>query len=129
MPRHFFLILATLMLVPAGVWRTSGAGRPIGQEQGPTERPFTIVAKKYSFAPPRIEVYEGDLVRIGLKTVDIDHSFTIDGYRISKRVTAGHPVTFGFRADHAGSFQIYCDLRIDDGCRQMKGELVVKPRR
>lgn len=104
-------------------------GRAVAQEQGPTERPFTVVEKKYSFTPARIEVFEGDLVRIELKTEDIAHSFTIDGYRISKRVSPRHPVTFDFRADHVGTFPIYCNLQVDEGCRKMKGELVVKPRR
>ena len=103
-------------------------GRLAAQEQGPTERPFSILAKKYSFAPARIEVYEGDLVRVDLRTADIDHSFTIDSYRIAKRVTTNHPVTFDFRADRAGTFPIYCDLKIDDGCRRMKGEFIVRPR-
>ena len=98
------------------------------QQQGPTERPFTVVAKKFSFTPSRIEVYEGDLVRIELKTDDMAHSFTIDGYRISKRVSPRRPVTFEFRADHAGTFPIYCNLQLDDGCRKMKGELVVRKR-
>jgi cytochrome c oxidase subunit 2 len=120
MPRFLFVVLAIGLV---------GADGGLFQEQGPTEKPFTIIAKKYSFTPARIEVNEGDLVRIELRTADIDHSFTIDGYRISKRVTPKHAVTFDFRADHAGTFSIYCDLKIDDGCRRMKGELVVRPRR
>ena len=39
------------------------------------------------------------------------------------------PITFEFRADQAGTFPFYCNLQIDDGCRQMRGELVVKPRK
>jgi heme/copper-type cytochrome/quinol oxidase subunit 2 len=38
-------------------------------------------------------------------------------------------VTFEFRADRAGTFPFYCNLTIDDGCREMRGELVVTPRR
>ena len=54
---------------------------------------------------------------------------TIDAYRISKRVSPGAPVTFEFRADREGTFPFYCNLQIDDGCRQMRGELIVRPRR
>ena len=61
-------------------------------------------------------------------TDDIAHSLTIDEYRIAKRAAPGHPVTFEFRADRAGPFRYYCNLQIEDGCRQMHGELVVKPR-
>ena len=59
----------------------------------------------------------------------IAHSFTIDAYRIAKRVSPGHPVVFEFRADKPGTFPIYCNLQIDEGCRQMKGELIVKQKK
>jgi heme/copper-type cytochrome/quinol oxidase subunit 2 len=99
------------------------------QDQSPTARPFAVTARRYRFDPPRIEVYQDDLVRIELKTSDIPHSLTVDAYRISKKVEPGKPVTFEFRADRAGTFPFYCNLQIEDGCRQMRGELVVKPRR
>ena len=99
------------------------------QDQGPIARPVVIVARKYRFDPPRIEVNQDDLVRVQLSTADIAHSMTIDDYRIAKRVSPGLPVTFEFRADKAGTFPIYCNLQIDEGCRQMRGELVVKPRK
>ena len=110
--------------VPA---RAEGAAS-LSESQGPTERPFLVNAHRYSFDPPRLEVFEGDLVKIELRTLDIAHSFTIDAYRISKRAGPGQPVSFEFRAERAGTFPIYCNLQIDEGCRTMHGELVVKPR-
>ena len=101
----------------------------VAQEQGPTARPFAVTAHRYKFDPPRIEVFQDDLVRIELKTDDIAHSMTLDAYRISKRVSPGQPVTFEFRADKAGTFPFYCNLQAEDGCRQMRGEIVVKPRK
>jgi plastocyanin len=73
--------------------------------------------------PPPVRVHP-----VELHTEDIAHSLTIDAYRIAKRVGPGHPVTFEFRADRAGTFRYYCNLQIEDGCRQMHGELVVRPR-
>ena len=99
------------------------------QVQGPTERPFSVTARRYAFLPTRIEVFEGDLVKIELRTEDIAHSLTIDDYRIAKRVGPGQPVTFEFRAERAGTFPFYCDLQNEAGCRKMRGELVVKPHR
>ena len=99
------------------------------QDQGPTERPFSISAHRYAFNPPRIEVNQDDLVKIELRADDITHSLTIDDYRIAKRAAPGHPVTFEFRADRAGTFPYYCNLQIEDGCRQMRGQLVVRPRK
>jgi nitrous-oxide reductase len=99
------------------------------QDQGPTEKPFSVRAHRYAFEPARLEVNQDDLVKIELRTSDIAHSFTIDGYRIAKRVGPGVPVTFEFRADRAGTFPFYCNLTVEDGCRQMRGVLVVKTRK
>ncbi|MBI3401779.1 MAG: cupredoxin domain-containing protein [Acidobacteria bacterium] len=99
------------------------------QDPGPAAKPFSVTARRYTFDPPRIEVTQDDLVKIDLQTSDIAHSMTIDAYRIAKRVSPGQPVTFEFRADRPGTFPFYCNLQIEDGCRQMRGELVVRPRR
>ena len=107
--------------------RTIGATG--GQDRDPAIHSVTVTASRYRFDPPVIEVSQGDLVRVELHTKDIAHSFTIDVYRIAKRVGPAVPVTFEFRADQAGTFPYYCSLQIDDGCRQMRGQLVVKPRR
>jgi len=121
--------IVLLVALAAGGLFLERAGRASAQEQQPAVRTFSVTAKRYSFTPPRIEVAEDDVVKIELKTEDIAHSFTIDAYRIAKRVSPGHPVSFEFRADKPGTFPIYCNLQIDEGCRQMKGELVVKPRK
>jgi heme/copper-type cytochrome/quinol oxidase subunit 2 len=98
------------------------------QESGEAHS-FRVVARKYSFSETRIEVRQNDLVKITFETADIPHSFTIDEpYRIAKRAAPGHPVVFEFRADKVGTFDYYCNLKIDDGCRKMKGQLVVTTR-
>jgi heme/copper-type cytochrome/quinol oxidase subunit 2 len=97
------------------------------QEGG--ERTFTIAAHKYAFTPARIDVQQDDLVRVTFSTDDIAHSFTVDKYRIAKRVEPGKPIVFEFRADQPGKFPIYCNLTADDGCRKMIGELVVTRRK
>ena len=127
--RHVVTIV--IFVTALGVaWFLLRAEHPIAaKDQGPTARPFSVTARRYRFNPPRIEVDQDDLVTIELTTEDIAHSMTIDAYRIAKRVSPGHPVTFEFRADKPGTFPYYCNLLIDDGCRQMRGELVVKPRR
>lgn len=99
-----------------------------GQAQEGGERKFTVSAHKYSFSPARIEVQQDDLVRVTFSTADIPHSFTIDKYRIAKRVEPDKPIVFEFRADQPGRFPIYCNLTADDGCKKMIGELVVRSR-
>jgi heme/copper-type cytochrome/quinol oxidase subunit 2 len=114
-----------VVLAAAGAW---SVGLQAGQSEDLALRQFTVIARRYSFTPGRIEVLQGDLVRIALSTEDIAHSFTIDAYRIAKRASPDQPVTFEFRAERAGTFPFYCNLKSEDGCRQMHGDLVVKPR-
>jgi heme/copper-type cytochrome/quinol oxidase subunit 2 len=97
-----------------------------GQEGG--RREITVVARKFAFEPSVIEVDENDLVKITVTTEDIAHSFTLDAYRIARRAAPGQPTTFEFRADRAGTFPFYCNLKVDDGCKDMKGTLVVRAR-
>jgi cytochrome c oxidase subunit II len=130
-----FIAAARLVLagvaVGGAVWAAHAPGeqgvvaRLHAQEQAPVQREVTVTAKKYAFSPGRIDVNQNDLVRVTLRSDDIPHSFTVDSYRIAKRVGAGQTVTFEFRADHSGTFPIYCNLRQEDGCREMRGELVV----
>ena len=101
---------------------------PLAQD-GPGQRSFTVVARKYAFEPARLEANLDDLVRVTLSSRDIAHSFTIDAYRIVKRVGGGQTVTFEFRADQPGTFRVYCNLKQDERCREMHGELVVHPRK
>ena len=95
------------------------------QDQGAV-RTFSISGHKYAYTPPRIEVRQNDLVKVSFTADDIPHSFTIDAYRIAKRAGAGQTVVFEFRADQTGTFPYYCNLKQDDGCRNMRGQLVVR---
>jgi heme/copper-type cytochrome/quinol oxidase subunit 2 len=102
-----------------------GTGRVLAQE-APNRREFTIVAKDFQYAPNRIEVAQDDLVKLTVRSEDIAHSFTLDEYRISKRVPAGGSTTFEFQADRAGTFAFYCALTGDPSHKMMHGQLVVR---
>ena len=118
------------VLLSAGACVLAGPAvvRLFAQEPAPNRRDFTIVAKNYEFAPSRIEVTQDDLVKITLRSDDEAHSFTIDGYRIMKRVPARGSTTFEFRADKPGTFPYYCGMTSAEGHRDMRGELVVTKR-
>lgn len=90
------------------------------------KREITLDAKKFAFTPAKIEVFEGDVVQLTLVSADIPHSFTVDAYKIAKRAEPGKPVTFEFLCDKPGTFRFYCNLTIDDGCKRMAGELIVR---
>ncbi|MFI5178303.1 MAG: hypothetical protein ACHQO8_07060 [Vicinamibacterales bacterium] len=95
---------------------------------------FTVSAYKYGYRisgsdKAEIHVHLDDLVRITFSAEDVPHSFTIDDdhYRISRRAEPGKPQMFDFRADKAGTFEIYCNLSDDPRCRrETRGKLIVE---
>ena len=117
-----------LILIGAGgaVLAGPSVARLLAQDQAPNRREFTIVAKDYQYSPTRIEVMQDDLVKLTVRSSDIAHSFTIDEYRISKRVPAGGATTFEFQADRPGTFAFYCALTSEPGHHMMHGELIVR---
>jgi heme/copper-type cytochrome/quinol oxidase subunit 2 len=129
-PRLAILLLAGCALALPGPAAHS-AGRDglfTEQDRRPVQRGFDVVIRKYAVEPARLEVNQDDLVKITLTSAAIAHSFTVDAYRIAKRVGSSSTVTFEFRADQPGRFPIYCNLRQDERCREIRGELVVHPR-
>ena len=117
-----------LMLLGAGGVLLAGPAvvRLLAQDQAPNRREFTIVAKDFQYSPARIEVTQDDLVKLTVRSEDIAHSFTIDEYRISKRVPSGGATTFEFQADRPGTFPFYCALTSEPGHKMMHGQLVVR---
>lgn len=118
--------LGSMLLGVGGLLMAGPAMGRLFAQDSPNRREFTIVAKDFRFTPARIEVTQDDLVKLTVRSEDIAHSFTIDEYRIVKRVPAGGSTTFEFRADRAGTFPFYCNLTSEAGHQMMHGELVVR---
>jgi cytochrome c oxidase subunit II len=115
-----------LLLLGAGVVLAGPALDRLLAQEPPNRREFTIVAKDFQYSPTRIEVMQDDLVKLTVRSEDIAHSFTIDEYRIAKRIPAGGSTTFEFQADRPGTFAFYCALTGDQGHRMMRGQFVVR---
>ena len=118
-----------LMTTAAFVSERDAACTPViagDLEQTPTVHDITFRARRYEFSPARIEVNRGDILKITVIAEDVPHSFTIDEYRISKRVSPDRSVTFELCADKRGRFVYYCSLTANERCREMRGELHVR---
>jgi len=115
------------ILIGAGACLLAGpaVARLFAQEQGPNRREFVMKAKDYQFTPARLEVLQDDLVKVTVQSEDVAYSFTIDEYRLSKRIPAGGSTTLEFRADQAGTFAFYSNMT---GQAKMRGELIVRAR-
>lgn len=120
--------LVGLLLATAAAGYVFQAVRPAvaAQEQAPNRREFTITARDYRFSPAQIEVAHNDLVKLTVKSDDVAYGFTIDHYRVSKRIPAGGSVTFEFRVNELGTFPFYSNMTSDGRHQQMRGTLVVK---
>ena len=123
-----FGALAVLGL--AGTMLSVGIATAVrAQDQAPEHKVIKITAKDYRFSPARVEVGVNDLVRVTVTSEDVAYGFTIDEYRVSKRVPPNGTVSFEFRADRAGTFSYYSSLTSDSRHSQAKGQLVVSTAR
>ena len=126
--RRRALHLAVGLGAGAALAAVAGLARAAAQDQAPERRDLTITAKDYRFSPARVEVGRDDLLRLTVKSEDVAYGFTIDEYRVSKRVPANGSVVLELRADREGSFPFYSNLTSDSRHAQMRGELVVRRR-
>jgi heme/copper-type cytochrome/quinol oxidase subunit 2 len=123
--RHLALLLtgaATSLLLPPLIRRV------FAQDQAPNRPEFSLVARNYRYNPDRLEVTQDDLVRLTIRSEDFTYSFTIDEYRIVRRIPAGETTAFEFHADRAGTFRFYSNLTGEGGHADMQGQLVVRAR-
>jgi heme/copper-type cytochrome/quinol oxidase subunit 2 len=122
------LLVGTGLYLAAGPFVRRVLAASSAQDQAPTRRELTLTARDYSFSPNRIEATQDDLIKLTVQSADNAYGFTIDEYRVSKRVPAGGSTTIEFRADRAGTFAFYSGLKSDSRHEQMRGQLVVRPR-
>jgi cytochrome c oxidase subunit 2 len=92
-------------------------------------REFQITAMKFAFDPDRIEVTEGDTVRLIVRSSDGRHGLGLKPFKIKREIPkSGEPITVEFVASEAGEFEITCTEWCGKGHKKMKALLVVKPR-
>lgn len=106
---------------------TGGAHPSPAHAQGQVKE-FTIVAERFKFTPDRLEVNEGDTVRITVQSADGTHGFAIKKMKVDTTVPkGGKPVVVEFVADKAGSYSINCSEYCGRGHSHMRAELTVLP--
>ena len=86
---------------------------------------FTMVAKNWEFAPSTITVNQGDTVRIKVKSVDVEHSFSLPDFKINVDLQPNQEKTIEFVADKKGEFSFKCAIFCGSGHREMKGKLII----
>lgn len=122
-------ILVFMMLVPL-LLSAAGSERAVTSvSSNQAAKDIVVTARRYTFEPQRIEVVQGDRVRLVVRSADGKHGIEIKKLKIRAEVPkGGDPVTIEFVAAHAGSFEIVCSEYCGNGHKRMKGLLVVVPR-
>ena len=113
---------------PAAASAPLDSGRGASSSTLAQDEPRTIevVAKRFEFEPARIEVTEGERIKLVVRSGDGVHGVQIKKFKVEKKVPrGGDPITIEFVASTAGEFPILCSEYCGDGHEDMKGMLVV----
>ena len=96
---------------------TAAADLPVHEVQ--------VVAVKFAFDPPIIQVTTGEPVRLVIRSKDTVHGFSIPKLKIEVRIPkGGDPVIVEFTAPPPGRFEIACSEFCGSGHGQMKAALI-----
>lgn len=95
-------------------------------------REIPVVVQRFAFEPARIEVTEGERIRLVVSSADGVHGLEIKKFKVNKKVPrGGEQITIDFVASAPGEYPIACSEYCGNGHEEMKGTLVVaaKPSR
>jgi len=117
-------VCAAMLLVYTGL-----AAAPGGRPQPSEPRVIEIVARRFAFVPARIEVTEGEKVRLVVRSADGVHGIGIKKLKIAETVPRGGiPIEIEFTANAVGEFEILCSEYCGKGHEEMAARLIVRPR-
>jgi cytochrome c oxidase subunit 2 len=110
------------------VWVGDAGGRLAAAQGSAGPRVIEVVAKRYEFAPSRLEVGVGERVHIVVRSGDGLQGFGIRQFNVSREVAKGESVTIDFTPKAAGEFPVLSTEYCGDGHDVMTGTLVVMAR-
>jgi cytochrome c oxidase subunit II len=117
--------LCAAIVVYTGISATPAPVRP----HQPEPRVVEVVARKFAFDPARIEVSEGETVRLMVRSADGVHGVGIKKFKVAEEVPrGGTPVMIEFTATAVGEFEILCSEYCGKGHEEMAAKLVVRAR-
>ena len=89
-------------------------------------RVIEVTAKRFTFEPSKIEVTEGERVRLVVKSADGVHGMQIKKFNVNKLVPrGGKTIDIDFVASAPGTYEILCSEECGEGHEMMTGTLVV----
>ena len=89
-------------------------------------REIPVVVQRFAFEPARIEVTEGERIRLVVTSADGVHGLEIKKFKVNKKVPrGGEQITIDFVAPAPGEYPIVCSEYCGSDHEEMKGALVV----
>jgi cytochrome c oxidase subunit II len=118
-------IIGTLLVT----WSIADAGSASAASQAARPvKEIAVVAERFKFTPDRIEVNQGDHVRLTVRSADGTHGLAIKKLKLDLEVPkGGAPAVLEFDATTPGEYQISCSEYCGRGHSHMKAVLVVNP--
>ncbi|MFN2447311.1 MAG: cupredoxin domain-containing protein [Vicinamibacterales bacterium] len=128
--RQLSFLFSLAVIAVAGTALLSGATAVSKARQDPATasapRVIEIAASRFTFEPSRIEVTEGERVRLVVQSVDSVHGIAIKKFRVNKVVGRKETISVDFVAAAAGTYEILCSEYCGEGHEGMTGTLVVR---
>jgi cytochrome c oxidase subunit 2 len=119
-----FAIEAAIVAAALGATTFAVSARQEAAADSP--RVIEVTARRFAFEPARIEVTEGERVRLMVKSADGVHGLEIKKFKVNKPVPrGGKPVAIEFVASAPGTYEILCSEYCGEGHEAMTGTLVV----
>lgn len=87
---------------------------------------FDIIARQWEFSPEIITVSEGDAVTLRIKSIDVEHGFSLPAFGVNEDLLPGEEITVSFVADKKGAYTFFCNVYCGSGHTEMNGKLVVE---
>ena len=87
---------------------------------------FSITAKQWEFIPNEITVNEGDIVKLSIESVDVNHGISLREFGVNEFLSPGNTVNIEFVADKKGEFTFFCNVQCGAGHTSMRGKLIVE---
>lgn len=84
-----------------------------------------IISERYMFAPTLVRLKKGRMVRLTLRTVDVQHGVAVSDLKINLEAYPGKPAETIIKPDKIGEYTTNCSLYCGESHNKMKITFVV----
>ena len=113
-------------LVVATLFGSCGSGNKATTDEDASLKVIPLVARKWSFDPPTINLKNGEPVNLEITSADVHHGFNLTAFGVRADLVPGQKVRLKVTPDKTGTFEFHCDYYCGSGHEGMGGQVVVE---